>query len=220
MSVLSDKVLSLRDAGVVAVHEILRELLAPTITTSSVVTARPTANAEKALQDLVVPALMTKGNWTAYAAAGALEDQVEARAEKKIKDAVTDADRLAALYLERMIAIAEKRIRRRGGDPYSPTATTAGTTVTIGTTGGDPTAAPAGETATGVGATGTTVVPADVAAVAVAATTVVAAIAEAVGPVVTIVAAAAVALSLDVCLTGAWLMGISSLLLSARRHRP
>lgn len=116
---LAQKVAALQAEGLTAARQILARILAPTKVEGTALIQRDTAAAEKALRNLVVPELLSNAQWALLAGQGALDDRIQFLVDKRIRDADTDAKVLAALRLQSLVAIAERRIERKGGTAWS-----------------------------------------------------------------------------------------------------
>lgn len=121
---LAQKVQALQAAGLTAARQILAAILAPTKVEGTAVIARETAAAEKALRNLVVPELLSNAQWTLLAGNGALDDRIQFLVDQRIRAATTDALMLAALKLQALVQVAERRIARKGGTAWSAIAGT------------------------------------------------------------------------------------------------
>lgn len=106
-----------RAAGVESAARIHAEIVAPSRVTTTGKEARPTANLETELRNLIVPDLMTLTLWNSTAP-DAREELVETRLVNR-KAAAADAAAYVALdMLEARINGLVRRIIRRGGDPF------------------------------------------------------------------------------------------------------
>ncbi len=103
--------------GVANARQIHDEVTRPAVIVSTGKEARPTANLETELRNLIVPDLMTATLWN-NTAPDAREELVETRLVNR-KAAAADATAYVSLdMLEARINGLARRITRRGGDPF------------------------------------------------------------------------------------------------------
>lgn len=120
----------------VDIREVQRALTAPTVVlvTNQMPRESATVVDERRIRQTVVPELLTRTEWDSLRDE-ARERRVKRLLETRILTATNDAQRVAAMYLERRLAVQVERVVRDGGDPWGGNAEATNKTVVIASAG-------------------------------------------------------------------------------------